>query len=446
MATIAERYAQKFGKSVEWYERGKSLFAGGITHQTRFISPFPVYIDYAEGPYKYDVDENQIIDYVMGNGSLLMGHSPAEVISAVNAQLTRGTHLGGASTHEVRYAEAVKSLMPSIERIRFTSSGTESTYLALRLARAYTGKTKIVKFHEHFHGWHDYATPESGQALGGVPQAILDSVVVAPVDAAKVDQILSEDDDIATVIVECNGAHYGTFPLQNPGFLQELREITARHGVVFIMDEVITGFRLSPGGAQVRWDIEPDLTTMAKIVAGGQPGSAVGGRADIMELMAFKDDPEWDSVHRVSQGGTYNAQPTTVAAGVATLEAIVNGGVNARADAMAQHLKEGLNEAFIQNEVTGHAHGIASIIHVNLGTECSCDRDLCIMPYDEIYSTMTSEKTRALRRAMLVNGVDMMGGRAFLVSSAHDEEVVDRTVEAFSQSLKDLREEGGGIV
>ena len=441
MTTLEERYAEKFAKSVDWYQRGKSLFAGGITHQTRFTSPFPAYIEHAEGPFKYDVDGNEIIDYVMGNGSLLMGHNPSDVTAAVASQAQKGTHLGGATTHEVLYAEAVKGLMPSLERIRFTSSGTESTYLAMRLARAHTGKTKIVKFHEHFHGWHDYATPESGQSLGGVPQAILDSVIVAPVDAAAVERILTEDDDVAAVIVECNGAHYGTFPLQNPQFLQDLRDITARHGVVFIMDEVITGFRLSKGGAQVRWNLEPDLTTMAKIVAGGQPGSAVGGRADIMELMAFRDDAEWDSVHRVTQGGTFNAQPVTAAAGLATLRAIANEGVNARADAMAERLKDGLNEAFIRNEVTGHSHGIASIVHVNLGADCGCDRGLCTMPYEEIYSTMPVSKTRAVRQAMLVNGVDMMGGRAFLVSSAHDEGVIDRTVEAFSQSLKELREE-----
>ena len=184
MATIEERYREMFSNSVEWYERGRSLFAGGITHQTRFTSPFPAYIDHADGPYKYDVDDNQIIDYVMGNGSLLMGHSKPEIIEAVREQAGRGTHVGGASTHEVRYAEAVKRLVPSLERVRFTASGTESTYLALRLARAYTGKTKIVKFHEHFHGWHDYVTPESGQALGGVPQEILDTVIVAPADIA----------------------------------------------------------------------------------------------------------------------------------------------------------------------------------------------------------------------------------------------------------------------
>ena len=442
MATVEVRYRSKFGGSAEWYERGRSLFAGGVTHQTRFTSPFPVHFEHAEGPYKYDVDGNQITDYVMGNGSLLMGHSPAEVTSAVAEQAARGTHLGGAATHEVRYAEAVKRLVPSLERVRFTASGTESTYLAVRLARAYTDKTKIVKFRDHFHGWQDYGVPESGQAYGGVPQAVLDTVIVAPTDAAAVDHILAEDDDVAAVIVESNGAHYGTHPLQNPSFLQDLREITERHGVVFIMDEVITGFRLSPGGAQVRWGLEPDLSTFAKIIAGGQPGAAVGGRADIMELMAFRNDPDWDFGSRVAQGGTYNAQPVTAAAGIATLGAIASQGINARADALAERLKQGLNEAFIRNEIAGHAHGISSIVQVTLGADCDCDRGLCTMPYDEIDAAMPRAKSTALRQAALVNGVDMMGGRAFFVASAHSEESIDETAEAFGQALRDLREEG----
>ena len=440
--TLVERYQKKFSTSKVWFDKGKSLFAGGITHQTRFTSPFPPYFERATGAFKYDVDGNEIIDYVMGNGSLLMGHSPSEVTAAVNDQSSEGTHLGGASTHEIKYAEAVKRLMPSMERVRFTSSGTESTYLAIRLARAFTGKNKIVKFHEHFHGWHDYVTPESGQSLGGIPKEVLGTVIVSPVDSARVEKILSEDNDIAAVIIESNGAHYGTFPLSNPTFLENLRLITAKHNVVFIMDEVITGFRLSAGGAQGRWDLEPDLTTVAKIVAGGQPGAAVGGRAEIMELMAFRDDEDWDTLGRVPQGGTYNAAPISAAAGIATLEAIATGKVNEKADTMANRLKDGLNDSFMKNEVIGHAHGISSIIHINMGLTCNCDRNLCSMPYEDIYRTMTPDKITGMRRAMLVNGVDMMGGRAFLVSSAHNEGIIDRTIDAFSESLNNLRQDG----
>ena len=445
MSTLAERYRKKFGKSVDWYERGNTAFAGGVTHQSRFTSPFPTYYERAEGPFKYDVDGNEIIDYVMGNGSLLLGHSPPAVVEAVRAQIDRGTHLGGATTWEVEYAEAVKQLMPKLERIRFTAAGTESTLLAMRIARAYTGKDKIVKFHEHFHGWHDFVVMGAGQSVGGVPQAVQDTVIVAPADVSEVDRILGQDNNVAGVIVECNGAHFGTFPLQNPKFLKDLQEVCSKHNVVFIMDEVITGFRLSSGGAQERWGLDPDLTAMAKIMAGGQPGAAVGGKADIMDVMAFKEgDDEWNTEKRVSQGGTYNAQPITAAAGMAQLNAIANEAVVEKADRAAKRLKDGFNEAFIKNEVTGHSHGISSLVQVNLGYDCDCDRNLCTMPYEEIYRSMPADKTRALRRAVLVNGADAMdwNGLCYVVSSVHDDEVIDRTVEGFSQALKDLRAEG----
>ncbi len=444
MSTVDERYREKFAKSIDWYERGETAFAGGVTHQSRFTSPFPTYYERAEGPFKYDVDGNEIIDYVMGNGSLLLGHSPPAVVDAVRAQIDRGTHLGGATTWEVEYAEAVKKLMPKLERVRFTSSGTESTLLAMRLARAYTGKDKIVKFHEHFHGWHDYVVIGAGQSVGGVPQGVKDSIIVAAADVREVDRILEQDDDVAGVIVECNGAHFGTFPLQNPKFLRDLQEVCRKHRVVFIMDEVITGFRLSSGGAQERWDLDPDLTAMAKIMAGGQPGAAVGGKAEIMETMAFKEDEEWNTQKRVAQGGTYNAQPIAAAAGMAQLNAIANEPVVEKADRAAKRLKDGINEAFIKNEVTGHSHGISSLVQVNLGYECDCDRDLCTMPYEEIYRSMPFEKTRAIRRAVLVNGSDAMdwNGLCYVVSSVHDDEVVDRTIEGFNQALQDLRADG----
>ena len=445
MATIEERYASKFAKSAEWFQRGMSVFAGGVQNPSRFASPFPLFIERAEGPYKWDVDGNQIIDYLMGSGSLIMGHSPKEVADAIATQTRQGTLFTGASTHEVRYAEAVKRLMPNIERVKFTNSGTESTYMAVRLAREYTGKNKIVKLREHFHGWHDHVTPESGMTLGGIPRSVLDNTIVAPVDTRAIDRILSENDDIAGVILESNGAHYGTFPLPNPQFLEDIRDITARHGVVFILDEVISGFRLSPGGAQMRWNIEPDLTTMAKVMGGGQPGAAVGGRAEIMDLLTSTGNPERDLHHQVSVSGTYSANPITAAAGIATLEAVATKGINARADALARRLKDSLNGAFIRNEVTGHAHGIASIVHVNLGADCDCDREICTMTYQDIYRTNETGKAIALKQAMLVNGVDpmgAMGGRCFMVSSAHSEDLIDQTVEAFSQSLRDLRAEG----
>ena len=276
--------------------------------------------------------------------------------------------------------------MPSLERVRFTTSGTESTYLALRLARAHTGKTKIVKFREHFHGWHDYVTPESGPgARRSAARGSGYGVSSRRWNAAALDRILASDDDIAAVIVECNGAHYGTFPLMNPDFLRDVREITERHGVVFIMDEVITGFPAVAGRRAGSLGHRAGPDDDGEDCCGRTAGARLSAVARTSwELMAFRDDPNGTPFTGCRKAGTFNAQPVTAAAGIATLEAIAVGEVNARADAMADRLKNGLNEAFIRNEVTGHAHGIASIIHVNLGAECSCDRDLCAMPYQQI--------------------------------------------------------------
>ncbi len=444
MGVIDDKYESMFARSREWYERGKNAFAGGVTHQSRFNAPYPTYYESASGPFKYDVDGNEIVDYVMGNGSLLLGHSPENVVNAVRDQIDRGTHLGGATTHETLYAEAVKRNMPKLDTIRFTSAGTESTLLAMRIARGYTGKEKIIKFHEHFHGWQDYATVASGQSTGGIPKAVLDSVIVAAADVKEVERILSSRNDVAGVIVECNGAHFGTFPIQNPQFLHDMQDVCQKNDVLFIMDEVITGFRLSKGGAQERWDLDPDITTMAKIMAGGQPGSAVGGKKHVMDVMAFTGDPEHDSTKRVAQAGTYNAQPISAAAGIAQLDVIWNTNAIEVADAAARRLKDGINDAFARNEVMGHSHGISSLVQVNLGYDCNCDRELCTMPYEEIYASMPPERTQALRRAVLVNGADGMdwNGMCFLVSAAHTDEVVDRTVEGFDQALKDLRTDG----
>lgn len=445
MPTIEERYHDMFSGSRDWYQRGRSLFAGGVTHQTRFTSPFPLYIEHADGPYKYDVDGNRVIDYVMGNGSLLMGHNPPAVTAAVTEAATRGTHLGGATVHEVRYAEAVKRLIPSLDQVRFTSAGTESTLLAMRLARGYTGKSRIVKFFEHFHGWHDYGTPDSGQSTGGVPQAVLDTVIVAPVDIAAVDWILSEDDDIAGVIVEANGAHWGTVPLQNPQFLQNLQDVTRRHGVVFIMDEVVTGFRLSPGGAQVRWDLEPDITTLAKIVAGGLPGGAVCGRKDILDFLDFDVSKEAGR-EKVRHQGTFNANPVSAAAGVAALRIIKTGEPGARAAATAETLRAELNRVLAEEDVPWSIYGEFSMFHIftnpNQLPVSPVEFDATACGYRTFAPDPRESLLAKMRLGMLIHGVDLKGWRGGFLSAEHDQRDLEQTVDAWRKTLRMLKDEG----
>ena len=394
------------------------------------------------GPRKWDVDGNEYIDFVCGHGALLLGHSHPDIADAVAQQIYRGTHLGASTDEELRWGRAIKALVPSIEKIRFHSSGTEATLMAMRLARAYTGKNKIIKLQDHFHGWHDYAMAGSDRPAPGVPsESWASMLVVASGDLSAVEEALNRDKDIAGLILEPTGAHYGQLPFDTPNYLRGLRELTSRHGAVLIFDEVVTGFRASPGGAQTRYDVTPDLTTMAKIVAGALPGGAVGGKGDIIDMISHRGDAEWDNQHRVYHPGTFNANPLSAVAGATCLEIIASQPINQQADNLARRLKRSLNDLLGKMEVAGHAHGIASMIHLVLA-DCDCDREICTMPHSGIKQAVASPAVTALKRGMQNLGVDIMGRDAFLVSATHTEKEIDDTLTAFERTLGDLRGEG----
>ena len=443
MTTINEEYVRKHPTSGEHYLEALEFFPAGVTHDTRYLTPFPLYVTHGSGPLKWDVDGNEYVDYVSGHGALILGHSHPAIEAAVSKQVARGTHLGANTEEELRWARAIKKLVPSVEKLRFHSSGTEATLMAFRLARAYTGKDKIIKFQDHFHGWHDYGIAGSVHPTAGVPKATSDSMVILSVgDIAAVERALSQDNDIAAVVLEPTGAHWGQLPIKLPHFLQELREVTNRYDVLLIFDEVVTGFRVSPGGAQERFGVTPDLTAMAKIVAGGLPGGVVGGKGEIVDMIAFRGDPEWDTRKRVSHPGTFNANPLSAVAGATCLELIASQPINQKADAMAARLKDGLNEVLGKLEVPGHSHGIASMIHVTLGKDCDCDREVCTMSHQQIKEAMRPDITQSLKCSMLNAGVDMMGGRGFLVSATHREQEIDLTVGAFEEAIRAMRAEG----
>jgi glutamate-1-semialdehyde 2,1-aminomutase len=442
MATILEEYIAKHPGSARRYTEATGLFPGGVNHDSRYAEPFPLYMTHGYGPRKWYVDGNEYIDYVSGHGALLLGHSHPAIAEAVSQQILRGTHLGASTDEEMRWARAIQALMPSVEKVRFHSSGTEATLMAMRLSRAYTGKSKVIKLQDHFHGWHDYAMAGSDRSAPGIPESIMGSMVVVPAGGLRaVESALRRESDIAALILEPTGAHYGQFPFDFPNYLKGLRELTARHKVVLIFDEVVTGFRASPGGAQVRWGVTPDLTTMAKIVAGSLPGGAVGGKAEILDMIAHRGDPDWDNNRRVYHPGTFNGNPLSAVAGATCLEMIASQPINQRADEMAARLKTGLNEVFGRMEVPGHAHGIASMIHVVLA-DCDCDREFCSMPHDKIKKAVALPTVTALKRGLQNRGVDIMGRDAFLVSATHTAREIDETLNAFESTLALVRSEG----
>lgn len=439
---IEERYIKLHPKSQERFNQAKNIFPDGVTHDARRLQPFPLYVTHAMGPHKWDVDGHKLIDYKTGHGSLILGHSHPEIVKAVQDAVAKGTHLGQSTEAEIKWGKLVVDLIPSAEKVRFHSSGTEAVMMALRLVRAYTGKTKIIKFTDHFHGWSDYALA-GGTGLGGIPKESLATMIVLPPnDIGTVEKTLKENKDVAAIILEPTGAHMGMEPIK-PSFLSELRETTKKHGVVLVFDEVVTGFRISKGGAQGYYGVTPDLTTLAKILGGGLPGGAVAGRADIINQIEFHNDPDYDRNRRVSHPGTYNGNPLSAAAGAKALELLKMTPVNEKCDAATNKIKKGLNELLGRMEIPGCASGIGGLLFIRLGADHECDKEVCILPPEQFKKTQDAKRNHQLQLALLNHGVDAMGGGTrLIVGAAHSDKEIADTVTAYEKALTEVREMG----
>ena len=445
---IVNRYVDRTPSSQALAERALEQFPSAITHDSRHTTPYGIYIGSAKGPRKWDLDGNDYVDYFGGHGALMLGHRNDEVEVCIQEALAAGTHFGSSHRFEVAWAEAVKKLVPSAERIRFTSSGTEATLMAMRLARAFTGKNKLARFRTHFHGWHDHmafgvAGHFDGTATPGVlPEVAAQVVLLDPDDIDGVAQALEADSDIAALILEPTGGSGGMIPLA-PGFVVQLRELTEQHGVLLIMDEVVTGFRVHPGGAQGLLDVKPDLTTLAKILAGGLPGGAVVGRADILAHLDFKAaaDKDFEKIHHP---GTFNGNPLSAAAGTKTLEIIANSDACAKADAFGRELRVKLNEGFKRAGVAWAAYGQQANFFVFMnGTGLAIDPndfDPLSVPYQDLKAKPPGLMNK-LRLALLIGGVDINGAGAGVISATHGADDMDQTVAAFEAAVAMLAAE-----
>ena len=445
MSSILETFEAMHGGSRRLAEQASAVFPSGVTHDARAFEPFPIYVDRAQGPRKWDVDGNEYVDYIGGHGALLLGHNRPEVMDAVRSALERGTHFGSSHDLEIAWGEQVIKMVPCAERVRFTSSGTEATMMALRLSRAYTGRERVIKFENHFHGWHDLVVGHTRQDdphphSVGVPEGFYDALTILPDgDVAALQEALSAR-DVAAVIMEPTGAHWGSHPMA-PEFLQEIRRLTSEHGTLMVMDEVITGFRAAPGGAQERWGVMPDLSSHAKIVAGGLPGGCVVGRDDVISFLELREgDPEWNSKQRVSHQGTFNANPASAAAGLAALQIIEDGAPCRLADAFGVDIVAALNAYFREDSVPGSAWAVSSMWHFNLGYGAPIPGGTG-WDFDEEPRGVVDDLLRPLRWALFNHGVDLMGNGG-MISASHGPPEVEATVAAFRAAIHDLRAEG----
>ncbi len=414
-------------RSKQVAEAAARLMPGGVNSPVRAFKAVggePVVIASGRGSHMTDVDGNEYIDYVASWGPLVLGHAHPAVIEAIREAAGQGTSFGATTEREPQLAELVCGMMPSIERVRFVNSGTEATMSALRLARAYTGRDKVLKFEGCYHGHSDGLLAKAGSGIAtlglpdsaGVPASFAAETLVAPFnDRAAVEATFERHPGaIAAVIVEPVPANMGVV-LPDDGYLEFLREVTRRHGALLVFDEVITGFRLAAGGAQAVYGVTPDLTCMGKIIGGGLPVGAYGGRAEIMALIA--------PLGPVYQAGTLSGNPLAMAAGIATLRALDDAAFRAL-DAMGAQLAQGLRDAARAAEATVSITQTGSMMTVFF-----CDT----APRDYTSAKRAdTERYGRFFRSMLGQGVYLPPAQfeAMFVSLAHTRDDLDRTIAA----------------
>src|SRR5713101_345791 len=424
-------------QSEELFARAQRLIPGGVNSPVRAfkaVGGTPLFIRKAEGARMWDADGKGYIDYMGSWGPLILGHAHPSVIEAITQAAARGTSYGAPCAAEVELADRVTRLVPSIQKVRFVSSGTEATMSALRLARAFTGRRKLLKFEGCYHGHGDAFLVAAGSGVAtlgipgspGVPEGTVADTLVAPYnDLGAVERVIDEHgSDLAAIFVEPVAGNMGCVPPRD-GYLQGLRDLATRAGALLVFDEVMTGFRLSSGGAQVLYGVKPDLTCLGKIIGGGLPVGAYGGRADIMDQMAPSGP--------VYQAGTLSGNPLAMAAGIVTLDLLQRAGTYKRLDTLAARLHAGLLGAREEADVKVTINRVGSMI------------TLFFTP-GPVVDYATAKKSDAALFARFFHGLLARGVyfppaqfEAAFVSLAHTEGDIDTTVRAAGEIFRELR-------
>ena len=422
-------------RSQQLYRRAREVIPGGVNSPVRNYSPYPLFVASAKGSKFKTVESQEYLDYCMAYGALIDGHANAEIVSAVKQALEKGSIYGQPTEMEVELAELIASLMPSMEMVRFVTSGTEGTMHAIRLSRAFSGKKKFLKFEGGFHGSHDSVLVKAGSGatlLGspsseGVPSEVAKNTLVSRFNDEKIAGKIIRDhsSELAAVIVEPVLGNIGPV-LPKPGFLETLRKTTEENEVLLIFDEVISGFRLSIGGAQEYYKIRPDLTVLGKVLGGGLSLSAFGGRREIMEKLA--------PLGPVYQAGTYSGNPVSVSAALATLQSLKrrSGQMYSRLEKMGDKMRRGISDHLESARATAQVNGVASMFQLFF-------TDRPVIDYHSAKSADT-RKYEKYFHSLLASRVFVPPSQfeTCFLSTAHTEDELEATLDAMGTAMKTL--------
>jgi len=424
----------KHDKSLELFEAALSLMPGGVNSPVRAfkaVGGHPIFIDRASGCLMYDADGNEYIDYVLSWGPMIAGHTHPAVTEALKEAVSRGTSFGAPTALEIELTRMVRDAFPSMELVRLVNSGTEATMSAIRLARAHTGRDKILKFEGCYHGHADSLLVKAGSGVAtlgvpdspGVPADFAKNTLTAPFNNFEAVKMIMENNgsDIACIIIEPVPGNMGVIPSAD-GFLRMLREITTQYGTLLIFDEVMSGFRVAYGGAQELYGITPDLTCLGKIIGGGLPVGAYGGRKEIMEKIAPSGP--------VYQAGTLSGNPLAMTAGIETLKILSQPGTYERLNRLSEQLSQGFSDAAKSAGATVYNTGVGSMV-------CTFFTEGPVTDYESAKKSDTVAFGKFFL-AMLEEGIYLAPSQfeAIFLSIAHKEEHVEKTIRAANKAFR----------
>ncbi len=418
-------------RSEELFNESKKFLPGGVDSPVRAYKPYPFFAEWAKGSKIVDVDGKSYIDYCLAYGPMVLGHANPDVIAEVVMQLRKGSSYGVPTENEIELAKLVVKKVPCAEMVRFVNSGTEATMSAIRLARAATGRNKILKFEGAYHGAHDYVLVKSGSGAAGlpdspgVPEETTKNTILLPFNNIdEIEKLIKNDgDSIAAIIIEPIMGNIGFIPPRE-GYLEFLRKITLENGIVLIFDEVITGFRISEGGAQEHFGITPDLVTFGKILGGGFPIGALAGKKELMEMLAPSGS--------VYQAGTFNGNPISVTAGLATLKQLDNS-FYTKMNSKGNSLRTGIKDIIADNGLNYQVAGLSSMFQIYL-----TDRE--VWNYEDAKNADT-EKFLTYFHTLLNKGVFIPPSQfeCCFISLMHSKEDLEQTLDIIDKGMKTIK-------